>query len=329
MPEHPRFPDVIEPPPGFERDPAWSAYDSAFRDAAAGDVTQARKRLRALAARWPWHPARARAVDLTQQRAARRRASTSDTARGELVFWSTLGGLSLAGNLCVAIDCASDRDHAAAYTLSVGGAVAASLWATRRGVAQGEAQLYNSAQTWAVWNALAINDGFAGDKTEASVAIGMQLGGIGAGFALWQTWHPTEGDVALTNTFLVWGTMMTLWGHLVADEVPALSTLVIAGDLSMLAGALVSQEVKVSRGRTLLIDVGGILGSLTGGLVALGTSSDSTAGIVLMLGTGAGLAVAAAGTAGWDKGPPVKVAPSVVEGPGRSRGYGLIAGLAF
>ena len=330
MPENPRFPDVIQPPPGFERDPAWSAYDSAFRDAAAGDVARARARLTELDDKWPGHPAQARAAMLMKRLGARRSGeTTNNVARGELVFWSTLGGVSLAANLCVAIDCSTDRDFAGVYTLSIGGALAASLWTTRRGVRQGEAQLYNSAQTWGSWNALAINDGFAETKDEASVSIAMQLGGLAAGLGLWQVWRPTQGDVALTNTFLLWGTVMTLWGHVIADEEPELRTVVVAGDLAILAGALVSQQVKVSRGRTLLIDVGGILGSLTGGLVAIGTDDISAAGVVLMLGTGAGLAVAAVGTAGWDKAPPVKMAPTVLEGPSRSKGYGVSAGFSF
>jgi hypothetical protein len=331
VPENPQFPDVIEPPPGFERDPAWIAYDSAFRDAAAGDIARAKARLAELVEKWPGHPARARALKLTERLGARRSGEpTNDVARGEFVFWSTFGGISLAANLCVAVDCGTDRDYAAAYTFGIGGALAASILATRRGIRQGEAQLYNSAQTWGAWNAFAINKGFPESDTEASAAIAMQLGGLAAGVGLWQSWRPTQGDVALTNTFLLWGTIMTLWGHLIANEEPELQTVVIAGDLSILAGALVSQQVKMSRGRTLLIDVGGILGSLTGGLVAIGANDETAAGIILMLGTGAGLAIAAAGTASWDaKPPPVAVTPAVLEGPSRSKGYGLSAGFSF
>ncbi len=58
--------------------------------------------------------------------------------------------------------------------------------------------------------------------------------------------------------------------------------------------------------------------------------SETAAGVILMLGTGAGLAIAAAGTASWDaKPPPVAVTPAVLEGPSRSKGYRPSAGFSF
>jgi hypothetical protein len=335
VPDDPKFPEVIQPPPGFNRDPAWSEYDGAFRDAAAGDREGAKARLAELAARWPAHPARLHAAGLIDRLEPRRGAassarSASNVARGELVFWSTLGGLAIAANLCVAIDCSSDREYAGVYTLTLGGALAGSLLATRRGIRQGEAQLYNSAQTWGAWNALYINDGFPETAEQAGVAIAMQLGGLAAGIGLWQAWQPTQGDVALTNTFLFWGTVLTLWGHAAAHAEPSLRTMVIAGDVSLLAGALISRSVEMSRGRTLLIDVGGILGTLTGGLFAATQNDDvRTIGVILLAGTSAGLGLAFAGTLEWDDPPPVKVAPAVIPGPNRSTGYGVSAGFAF
>ena len=336
VPDDPRFPAVIQAPPGFDADPAWTEYDGAFRDAAAGAIDAAKLRLHRIAARWPGHPAQARADALLQQLRPRTGPeSVSRVARSELAFWSTLGGAFLALNLCVVIDCQTDREYAGVYTLSMGGALAAALLATRRGVRQGEAQLYNSAQTWGSWNALLINDGFAQTPEEAGISIAMQLGGLAGGIGLWQTWRPREGDVALTNTFLLWGTVLTVWGHLIADEEPELRTVIAAGDIALLAGALVSSQVEVSRGRTLLIDVGGVLGTLAGGLIAISTESDSGSesgvGIALMLGTGAGLGLAVLATRSWDQPPPVQVqlAPTVLEGPSRSKGYGLAAGFSF
>jgi len=332
IPDAPRFPDVIEPPPGFDLDPGWTEYDRAFREAAAGDVYTARSRLRQLEASWPGHPAVARAAALMRRLEPRRDDpdAISRVARSELVFWSTLGGASLALNLCAAIDCSTDREYAGVYTLSMGGALAASLFATRRGVRQGEAQLYNSAQTWGAWNALLINDGFAETSKEAGFSIAMQLGGLAAGIGLWQLWRPTQGDVALTNTFLLWGSMLTLWGELAADlDEPSLRGVIIGGDVALLLGAVVSRAVEVSRGRTLLIDVGGVLGTMVGGLAAAAADSDSDGGVALILGTTAGLGLALLATRSWDKPAAVQLTPAVIEGPSRSRGYGFSAGLAF
>jgi hypothetical protein len=337
VPDDPRFPAVIQAPPGFDPDPAWTEYDGAFRDAAAGDVEVAKARLRRLAASWPGHPAQARAASLMQELRRRRDApdAVSKVARSELAFWSTLGGASLALNVCVMIDCQTDREWAGVFTLSMGGALAAALLATRDGVRQGEAQLYNSAQTWGAWNALLINDGLADTKEQAGISIAMQAGGLAAGVGLWQTWRPTQGDVALTNTFLLWGSVLTLWGHLALDEEPELRTVVAAGDVALLAGALVSTQVKMSRGRTLLIDIGGVLGTLAGGLLAIAaepdSGSDSAVGTAMLLGTAAGLGLAVVGTRSWDQPPPVQVqlAPTVLEGPSRTKGYGVTAGFSF
>lgn len=325
----PAAPEPASPEP----DPAWRAYDEAFSQAAAGDRSAASTGLRRLAAEWPLHPAAARASALV--RASEPRPAGPDApdrvARGELVFWSTIGGLYTAENVCVIADCNSPRATAAVYTLSVGGSLGLALAASRHGVAQGEAQLYNSAQTWGIWNGLAINDRFARTSDEAGVALAAQAGGLLAGIGLWQTWHPTQGDVALANSFLLWSTVLSLWADLAADHDPSLRETVLIGDAGLLLGGLVSTRVKMSRGRTLLIDVGGVLGVLGGGLVAVGTHDGNSAGVALLIGTAAGLGLAAVATRDWDA-PPVAIAPTRLSVPGAAPGtrvWGVSATLGF
>jgi hypothetical protein len=330
---------VVDQPAPVLADPVWSAYDDAFARAAKGDRTLASSRLAELAARWPQHPAGIRAGALSQSfgrsRGTERDESmvssnrASRTARGELVFWSTVGGVFTGANICIIAKCESDREYATVYSLSVGGSLALALAASRNGVAQGEAQLYNSAQTWAAWNALAINDGFASSTDAAVISLGAQAVGIGAGIGLWKSWKPTQGDVALTNSFLLWSTMLTLWGHIVVDEEPTLRRVVLLGDVGLLAGALVSTQVKMSRGRTLLIDVGGIIGILGGGLVAVGAQDETAVGVSLFLGTAAGLAIAAAATRDWDLPENVKITPARFTGPNNSAGWGVSAMVGF
>lgn len=313
-----------------EPDPAWSAYDDAFSRAAAGDRGGASDRLRELARQWPLHPASARATSLVRDRPPRslHRDAPDLFARGELVFWSTLGGLFTAANVCVITDCKSPRETAAVYAISVGGSLGLSLTASRHGVAQGEAQLYNSAQTWGSWNGLAINDRFAKDAGEAAVALTAQATGLLAGIGLWHTWHPTQGDVALTNSFLLWSTVLTLWGHVAADSEPTLREIVLVGDAAIVLGALTSTRVRMSRGRTLLIDVGGVVGTLGGALVAVGTNDSTAAGVSLLIGTAAGLGLATAMTSEWDA-PPVAIAPTRMTGPSGAKAWGVSAALAF
>jgi len=251
------------------------------------------------------------------------------------VFWSTVGGVFAAANLCVVAQCSTDREYAAVYSGTIAGALALSLAASRHGVEQGEAQLYNSAQTWGGWNALGINDGFAENGKEATVSLVGQGAGVLAGIGLWQTWRPTAGDVALTNTFFLWGTVLSLWGHAAVEAEPTFRRVVVLGDAAIVAGALLSTQVKMSRGRTLLIDVGGVIGTLFGGLISVAGSesgtSEQTVGTTMVLTTAGGLGLAALFTKDWDapKPPPVALAPTRIVQPGGQGVWGLSASFGF
>jgi hypothetical protein len=289
-------------------DEAWAAYDRAFVLLAEGQVEEARVTLDGVRQRWPTHPAAERAAerlaaldedspdDIVPPKVGPR---PSSAARGELILWMTLAGIQLGATACVD-RCDTDRQWVGTIMATTGAAMALSVGATTRGIYQGQAQLYNSAMSWGSWNALGINDGFAEDSGEAGVSIAAQLGGLAAGIGLWEAWRPTQGDVALTNTVFAWGTIMALLGHLAFDAEPTLRETVVIGDAALLAGAILSSKVKMSRGRTLLIDVGGILGMMLGGLVAVGLDDENAAGASLMLGGAVGLGVATAATHRWD-----------------------------
>lgn len=314
-------------------DPAWQAYDDAFAKAAAGDREGARQGLVELMARWPAHPATQRANEVIADLAPRAPSKISKVARGELAFWSTVGGVFLGANLCVIADCGDERTTAAVYTGAVAGSLAVSLVASRRGVEAGEASLYNSAQTWGSWNGLGLNDDFAQDSEQAAVALGAQGTGLAAGVALWNTkaWQPTQGDVALTNTFFIWSTVLTVFGGIAADSELTLRRVVIAGDLGLVFGAVASRTVKMSRGRTLLIDVGGVLGILGGGLVAVGSDNERTAGGALFVGTALGLGLATVATRDWDLPDPPKLtlSPAPLRTPSGNTALGVQAGFRF
>lgn len=324
------------PPPPAAPDPAWSAYDDAFGRAARGDAAAARTQLMDLSARWPHHPAGERAGSLVQRYAARDTRSASDDpqrpsglARGELVFWSTVSGGFMAANVCELVGCNSSRATAAVITGTVGGSLAVSLLATRNGIRAGQAQLYNAAQTWGSWNALGVNGGFADSRQEASVALASQGLGLAVGAGLWKTWRPTQGDVALANTALVWSSLLGVWTHLMlSDREPELGTIVLIGDAGLIAGALLSTQVKMSRGRTMLIDTGGVIGVLGGALVAIGEPDNQTIGTALLVSTAAGLGIATVLTRGWDDELPVSLAPAVIPGttPGTTA-FGLAVSL--
>jgi hypothetical protein len=314
--ETPPVPPVEDPVPVADftaGDPVWEEYDSAFLSLAGGNARRAIEKLRAVAEQWPDHPAGIAArrrialwsetVDRSPPTPTPAPVATdapSAAARGEFVLWTTVSGALLAADLCVD-RCNEDREWAAALMLSSGAALGLSLFATRHGIHQGEAQLYNAATTWGSWNALGLNDGFADTRREAGVSIALQLGGLAAGIGMWQAWRPTAGDVALTDTTFFWTTVLTLYAHLATDSEPTWQRVVLLGDVGILAGSALSTQVKMSRGRTLLIDTGGVLGSLVGGLFAAGLDDGQGAGIALSITTLAGLAIAAAATAHWDE----------------------------
>ncbi len=258
----------------------------------------------------------------------RAHASARRVARGELVFWSTAGSVLVASNLCED-SCDSDRTAAGVYALTVGAALGVSLLATPHGLEPAEAQLYNAAQTWGSWNGLAINDGFAEDHQTAAIAIGVQFTGLAGGLGLWRVWRPTPGEVGLANSGLLWGALLSVYGQLLIDDGVTLRRTVVLGDLGLVAGALIAHQVPMSRGRTLIIDLGGVLGSLAGGLFTLSTSSDQTAGGVLFTTTAAGLVIAGLATREWDVDLPrsLRVVPARVGTAGAGATWG--AGLAF
>lgn len=311
-------------------DPAWALYDRAFERLGRHEDDAAKADLDRVIAQFPEHPAahaaRARLLDLglaAQARDAEAKAAPDRIARGELVFWSTIGGLYVGANLCVD-HCTSEREGSAVYSLSAGGALAIAVLASGN-VKEGEAQLYNSAQVWGAWNAFGWNDGFAHTSGQAYNTIAAQAGGLLAGIGLWRAWHPTSGDVALANSGLLWGTVLSAFGQLAVSGNAQLDATVAYSDLGLLAAAVLSSRVSMSRGRTLLLDLGGVLGMLGGGLVALSLHSDQQVGASFLVGTSLGLGLSAVATRNWDDAPslPVTFAPARI-----GHGWGLALSLA-
>jgi hypothetical protein len=313
-------------------DRAWALYDHAFERLAAGDRDAAAAELAELVRRFPDHPAAARARELALAGDAVGAARThgeqpTRLARAELGFWMTIHGVLAGLEVRELADLEGSRPTAAA--LMIGGAVGlgASLYASRGGITPGTALLLDSAITWGAWNSLAVVNDFPEDQTGAAVSLGAQAVGLGAGLVLSQSWHPRAGDVALANTTGFWVSILTLLGHGVVDTEPEVRTIVLAGDAGLVAGALLSQAYPMSRGRTLLIDTGGVLGFLTGALVSALADTDSAPATLtpMLLGTAGGLAAATQLTADWDA-PELPGGAHIGLGPvGDSGGFGAFA----
>lgn len=287
-------------------------YHRAFLRLADGDVAAARALLRRLAAADRSEPLRAAAIERLAELdelevvagptppAETGREAPTGQARAELALGMTVSGVVAGFTACEAAECDSARGTAASLMIGGGGALGVSLLATTHGITPGHAQLLNSSVTWGGMNAFLFSDSLQ-DAELAWATLGGEAAGLGLGIGLRRAWDPRSGDVALTNTGGIWTTVLVLLGHAVTDREPEVETVVLSADGGLLLGAGLSRVVDVSRGRTLLIDIGGVLGFLLGGTVAIGSESDTrAAGVELFVGTAGGLALATALTRDWD-----------------------------
>jgi hypothetical protein len=231
-------------------------------------------------------------------------------ARAELAIVQTAHGIALGAETCTLAEC----DDTRAWVLSmIGGGglgLGLSLGWTGDGIKPGHALLLNSSVGWGFWNGLAIS-GVAGLDDGREVAgffMASKLTGLGLGFLLKGPWDPGAGDVALTNTVGIWSGVVVLLAHAAtgfeAREEAVWGTLLAAADAGLLGGALLSRRFPMSRGRTLMIDVGGVLGMLGGMGVMLLLQGDDVEDAPLftsaIVGTVAGLGTATYLTRNWD-----------------------------
>ncbi|MEM9489491.1 MAG: hypothetical protein AAGC55_10120 [Myxococcota bacterium] len=229
--------------------------------------------------------------------------STSQLARGQLALFMTGHGLLMALDFCRMLDCQSDRARTAALMLGGGAGLGISLFASADGIRPGHAQLLSSAVTWGWWNALMFNEGLSDDPDEAALAVAVQGLSLGAGLGLWRVWRPTSGQVALANSAGLWTSVLTFFILAADDDSSVRNTAIaVAGNAGLYLGGLLANNYPMSRGRSLLIDTGGVLGLLLGGLLAASNNDDSdTAGYLFgFAGTSLGLGLATVFSAGWD-----------------------------
>jgi tetratricopeptide (TPR) repeat protein len=191
--------------------------------------------------------------------------SSQAILRAELALGSMLAGFHVGSRGCTISGCDSPLLPLVATSI---GLFTASLLVTKgRELQPGQAQLYNSAQTWAIWNSvLVIYDRGWTDEKEAAFGLGAHAVGFAGGLALWPLWRPSAGDVALTNTFLLWGTAFTYFGYNRLGDHTDPRPAILVGDAALVLGAALSTKIEVSRSTLFVIDVVGALGTGIGGL---------------------------------------------------------------
>ncbi|MCK6546070.1 hypothetical protein L6R52_09390 [Myxococcota bacterium] len=330
------------------RDPAWRLLGDVAVALAKGDHAAAEATLRTILATFPDHPAAEHAVDVL---VALGRAAPGDTprtgpshafdlgaqlrnesktglARAELVSAQTLHGLATGFELCVLADCDDLRVVIGTVMLSSGLGLGASWFLSKGGITAGNAAAINAGTEWGAWNALALNLALDTEKEETiagSLILG-QLAGTGAGLLAWHFTRPSAGDVSFSNSAGLWSGVLA--GMLVnlsdsTGQRETFTAALVASDVGLVAGVLLTRYVPMSRGRALLLDLGGGVGLLFGlGTDILIRGEDADRQDVLAagaVGTVAGLALTYWLTESWDlpDAPEVSVALLPEDGGGR------------
>jgi hypothetical protein len=246
-------------------------------------------------------------------------------SRAELTIFQAFHGMTLATQICLMAECETTResyDSSAAslrpfgsVLLGLGVGVGVPLLATRNGILPGHAVSLNSGVLWGLWYGTAVGtmagtlNSFSSRSARIAPLLAGQLGGLALGAGLYQVFEPTQGDVALVNSFGLWTGLFTAGsfglargpvnGKAVAGTMMATTTAAAVG-----AGFL-ARRAPMSRRRVWTINGSGILG----GLLASGITLLSRAPFdkprllsgMAMLGSAAGLGIGAWLTDDWSK----------------------------
>jgi hypothetical protein len=306
-------------------------YHEAFALLARGDRTGAAARLRELVEAEPGHPLAARARGLLAA-LAEGGATSSETAspatpaavmpsgreersgaaRAELTLFQTLHGAVLGAEVCVMAGCEEARPWVLSLMLGAGLGFGTSFVLSEGGVRPGlsralsDGALFGAAN--GLWLLLAAEQGDASEETVAAyLAIG-QLAGLGVGGLIYHQLQPTTGQVSLAASGGIWLPVTSLelagaFGAEIDDQ--AFGTLMLVATNGGLAlGGWLASEVPVTASRALLIDGGGLLGTLAGfglGVLAQGDEADSEPTLAAgFAGTVTGLIVSYVLTQSWD-----------------------------
>jgi hypothetical protein len=256
---------------------------------------------------------------------------------GELTLYAAAYGLWAGPGLAFVLGAEDARLFAAAAIAGGGAGILAGTVGTRgRPVPYGRAQVVEAAGVWG-----GVNGGLAAGLLDANAratvgtTLGLGLGGIAGAVALTRERSPSSGDVALVNSGGFWGLAagaltLTFVGD--PSEEQALTALLVGADAGLVAMTLATRHVEISRGRSLLIDTGGLVGALIGLSAPLFARSESAPayGVGGLAGMAVGLGLGAHLTRGWDddpeserRGDAARVMPFVARAPGGTMAAGF------
>jgi hypothetical protein len=258
-------------------------------------------------------------------------------ARAEFVVFQALHGITLGGEVC-ALTGGCGLGVALLPMLAGGGAAWAALAFSSEGITAGHALAIDSGVLWGAWHGIAFA-GISNAFNSATLGIVMtgQLAGMVAGHFAWAGLGLSAGDMSLMNSVGIWTGAFTLLATgamgLQGSTSGLFALLLAASDVGLVGGALLSRVLPMSRGRTLVLDAGVVLGGLLGfalhtALLGSGGSLQTTTGAVLA-GSVAGLVTSGVLTRDWDLellGTPGNVQVGLAPTPGGGGGQLVIGG---
>jgi hypothetical protein len=244
-------------------------------------------------------------------RAMVREQHPTSAARAELVFFQTVHGIALGAEVCAMASCDSSQPWVLSMMLGGGAGFGLSWHFSSHGITPGLSRALTDGVLWGAANGIGL--AVATDASEHSTATGAflaggQLAGLGLAGLAYAELEPTAGQVSLAASGGLWS--LVAFSELIGATEPHYASntwawiLIGTGNAGVLAGALLAHSEPMTTSRVLLIDAGGLLGTLTGlGVAVLAQGDDLHAAATLipgLVGTVSGLGVAYYLTRDWD-----------------------------
>ncbi len=193
------------------------------------------------------------------------------TSRG-LMAWGAGYGFSLGMAIGGPVDSDTDRVKGGALLLGlvgIGGGIAGGYFGSRRyALSRGQVAALASAGNWGMYSVGMLGDVLTGEGTSANevykfVAAGGAIG-MGAGILYVRSAKPTEGEVAVVNSLGAYGsaTGLLFAVMLAPPRADAYSLNAVLGSVGGIGvGLYLKDRFKMSRARTLRIDLGAAVGA--------------------------------------------------------------------
>lgn len=246
----------------------------------------------------------------------------SDSARLELIAGQALHGGVQGLLVCGLLRC-DVAPHLGVSLLGAGTGAVGSWLLSHQGLTPGQAQVINAGSLWGTWYGTlgAMLLALPTDKG-IGLVMGSALGMTGVGVLFAHYGRPLSGQVSMANSGGLWAGLLTavFLGALspTRSSEPFLLAELLATGAGLTSLGILSVFHPVSRGRMLLIDLGGLVGGLVGFFAPFFFGANQLQPVLLSAGVGmaVGLTGATLLTRGVDapQAPAVTLAPTALPG---------------